>query len=155
MAPIQNININVSLCSFLIMMHLACKSPNTSIPSNPESKLKDTSLLNHMASKDLITGNGYEVEEGDDVLIEETVTYRDGTLIFSTDQIGQPLKIKVGADQIIEGLDQGIRGMKEGGERMLVIPPHLSKRTVYPDNLSPDSILVVRVKVIKVLKNQK
>ena len=38
---------------------------------------------------------------------------------------GQPFVFSLGAHQVIEGWDQGVSGMKEGGKRTLIIPPEL------------------------------
>ena len=38
---------------------------------------------------------------------------------------GAPLAFTVGVGQVIQGWDQGLLGMKEGGRRKITIPPHL------------------------------
>jgi FKBP-type peptidyl-prolyl cis-trans isomerase len=98
-------------------------------------------------------GGGDIVKEGDEVMIHETTSYMCGKLLFSSRRdMGQPLKFKVGGKMVIEGVDEGVRGMKIGEIRKMIIPPALSKRSVYPDFLSPDSILLYEVELIDIPK---
>ena len=100
-------------------------------------------------------GNSPFVEKGDEVIIKESTFYSDGELLFSTDQIGGTLKVSAGGNQVIKGLDEGLIGMGQGEIRKLIVPPHLSRRSVYPSNIHPDSTLIYEVKVIKIHSNDK
>ena len=88
-------------------------------------------------------GTGDGVEEGDEVLIFETTMYRDGTVLYSNEDTDQPIKVKVGANQVLAGIEEGLRGMRKGEVRKMMIPAELAKRKFYPDHISPDSALVV------------
>ena len=39
---------------------------------------------------------------------------------------GQPFTVEVGAGRVIQGWDQGVVGMKVGGQRILIIPANLA-----------------------------
>jgi FKBP-type peptidyl-prolyl cis-trans isomerase len=98
-------------------------------------------------------GSGDMAKEGDEVMIHETTSYMCGKLLFSSRRdMWQPLKFKVGGKMVIEGVDEGVRGMRIGEIRKMIIPPALSKRSVYPDFLSPDSTLLYVVELIDMPK---
>ncbi|MBK7873963.1 MAG: FKBP-type peptidyl-prolyl cis-trans isomerase [Saprospiraceae bacterium] len=49
-------------------------------------------------------------------------------------------------------MDEGLRGMRVGEVRKLIAPPYLVKRKEYPDNVSPDSTLVIKVILHEILQ---
>ena len=95
-------------------------------------------------------GDGVPAKKGDTVEISESTSYSDGTLLFSTDQIGGSLKFTIGANQVIAGVDEGVAGMKEGEIRHLVVPPSLSIRSEYPPSIHPDSTLYYVIELISI-----
>jgi len=52
---------------------------------------------------------------------------------------------------VIKGWDQGVQGMKVGGERELIIPPALAygNEGIFP-SIPPNSTLVFLVKLLRV-----
>lgn len=100
-------------------------------------------------------GNGEKVKEGDEVIVHETMGYRDGTILYSTKGMDNLPKILIGGGQAIEGVDEGLRGMQIGEIRKLTIPPSLSKRKQYPTFLSPDSILIYEIELVEIINQEK
>ncbi len=73
---------------------------------------------------ELIEGTGQAPVEGDTVEIYYTGYLLSGS-IFSSDLSGDPFSFVVGEGTVIQGMDEGITYMNEGGEAMLVIPSWL------------------------------
>ena len=46
-------------------------------------------------------------------------------LLLSRKDYANPQETTLGADKVIDGLDEGLRGMCVGEKRVLIIPPHL------------------------------
>jgi peptidylprolyl isomerase len=74
--------------------------------------------------RDLVVGSGRSPVDEDIVQVHCTGWLQSGQVIESTIG-GKPIEFAVGSRVVIDGWDQGIRGMKVGGKRRLVIPPQL------------------------------
>ncbi len=99
-------------------------------------------------------GKGEKVNVGDEVLLYETTSYRNGTVLYSNENSGNPIKIKVGAGHVTAAVDEGLQGMRTGEIKQLIATPNLVKRTFYPENTSPDSTLVIKLILHKILSKQ-
>ena len=76
---------------------------------------------------DIWEGDGGEAKPGDTVQVHYVgVAYSTGEEFDASWNRGDPLQFKLGAGQVIAGWDQGVQGMKVGGRRQLIIPPHLA-----------------------------
>jgi FKBP-type peptidyl-prolyl cis-trans isomerase len=58
-------------------------------------------------------------------LFDPTAEDGKGNKFDSSLDRGQPFRFPLGAGRVIGGWDQGVAGMKVGGQRRLLIPPHL------------------------------
>jgi len=64
---------------------------------------------------------------------------------------GEPFAFTLGAGQVIAGWDEGVKGMKVGGRRKLVLPPQLAYgEGGAPPAIPPGATLVFDVEVLKV-----
>ncbi len=98
-------------------------------------------------------GSGKKAAPGDEVLLYETTSYRNGTVLYSNYNSTSPVKVLIGGNQATQAVDEGLRGMRVGEVRELIAAPNLVKRKSYPNNVSPDSTLVIKMKLDKILTN--
>ncbi|MFC5182260.1 FKBP-type peptidyl-prolyl cis-trans isomerase [Actinomadura harenae] len=76
---------------------------------------------------DITVGDGAEATKGSTVYAHYVgVAFSTGEEFDASWNRGGPLDFPLGAGRVIKGWDMGIQGMKVGGRRKLVIPPHLA-----------------------------
>ncbi len=76
---------------------------------------------------EITEGGGAEAVPGSTVSVHYVgVAHSTGEQFDASYDRGDALEFRLGAGQVISGWDQGITGMKVGGRRQLVIPPHLA-----------------------------
>lgn len=76
--------------------------------------------------KDIKVGSGAEATDGSTVTVHYTGWLMDGTKFDSSLDRRQPFNFTIGKREVIAGWDQGVKGMKVGGTRELIIPPHMA-----------------------------
>ena len=76
---------------------------------------------------EITEGDGKEASAGNTVSVHYVgVAHSTGEEFDASWNRGAPLDFRLGIGQVISGWDQGVQGMKVGGRRRLVIPPHLA-----------------------------
>ncbi len=101
-------------------------------------------------------GTGPIASVGKIVSIHEITSLEDGTVIMDTWALNHPLQFQLGDNQVIDGLDEGIRGMRVGEHRRLSVPPSLNKRDALPPGtpFGPDDTLYFDVVLLQVIEPQ-
>jgi peptidylprolyl isomerase len=92
----------------------------------PEIEFFDPEPPTDLVVTDITAGDGPEATSGSTVEVHYVgVAHSTGEEFDASYNRGQPLSFRLGVGQVISGWDQGVTGMKVGGRRQLVIPPHL------------------------------
>ncbi len=96
---------------------------------------------------DFEEGVGEAIVPGQIVDVHYTGWLEDDT-IFDSSVGRNPIKVAVGAGEVIEGWDEGLQGMKLGGRRQLVIPAELGYGATGSGSIPPDALLIFEMEVV-------
>ncbi len=123
----------------------------------PAAANTNATTTDQVQGQDVTVGTGAEAQPGTVVSVLYVGKLQDGTVFDSSAaHDNQPLMFTLGQQGLIAGFQIGINGMKEGGERLLAIPPSLgygdqdvkdaNGKVIIPAN----STLLFDVKLVKV-----
>lgn len=93
-------------------------------------------------TRDLRVGTGTEARRGARVRVHYAGWLPDGTQIDARVPPDEPLEFRLGEREVIRGWDEGIAGMRVGGQRQLVVPPELGYGARRTGPIPPGSYLV-------------
>ncbi|MCT8335297.1 FKBP-type peptidyl-prolyl cis-trans isomerase [Leptospira sp. 85282-16] len=99
---------------------------------------------------DLVVGKGEEAFSGSYVTVHYVGKLTNGTKFDSSRDRNRPFEFNLGAGEVVKGWDKGIKGMRVGGKRKLIIPPELGYGNKKVGNIPPDSTLIFEVELIKI-----
>lgn len=101
--------------------------------------------------KDVKIGTGKEAKDGAAVTVHYTGTLQNGKKFDSSKDRNQPFTFQLGRGEVIKGWDRGVKGMKVGGIRKLVIPSSLGYGpNGSPPIIPPNAVLNFDVELLKV-----
>jgi peptidylprolyl isomerase len=96
-------------------------------PQKPEVDPVDGAPPADLVINDLAVGDGPEATPGQVVTVHYVgVSFASGEQFDASWDRGEPFRFPLGGGRVIAGWDKGVAGMKVGGRRQLVIPPHLA-----------------------------
>lgn len=116
--------------------------------SNTGTEVTTASGLKYI---DLVEGTGVSPKTGQTVSVQYTGTLQDGRKFDSSYDHGLPYTFRLGTGVVIAGWDEGLKTMKVGGKRKLIIPPSLGYGLRgNPPNIPGNATLLFDVELVDV-----
>ena len=96
-------------------------------------------------------GSGAEAVPGRTVVMHYRGRLADGRPFDSSQDKGGPVEFVLGQKMVIPGWEQGVRGMRVGGKRTLVVPAHLAYGAAgHGTTVPPHATLIFDVELVQV-----
>jgi FKBP-type peptidyl-prolyl cis-trans isomerase len=124
--------------------------------SDPFTQPSPPSLGIPFSSTDLVTGTGAEAANGRRVTVNYTgwlysTTAADNKGTQFDTSIGKaPFAFLLGGGGVIRGWDQGVAGMRVGGQRRLIIPPELGYGLAGNGPVPSNATLIFEIELLAV-----
>ena len=112
--------------------------------------LNNNGEFSRMVIDDIKVGSGKEAKKGDTVLVHYAGTLQDGSEFDNSRKRGDAFEFTLGAGMVIKGWDEGVAGMKEGGERVLVVPPEKGYGEAGIGPIPGGATLIFKVELLEV-----
>jgi peptidylprolyl isomerase len=139
--PVKNVPIREANDLKFKANGLSGEEPKPIIPDGPPPEF--------LALQEMIEGIGQSAAKGDTLTVQYVgYDYETGKKFVSSWDGGKPMTFKLGAGEVIEGLDMGIEGMEVSDRREIVIPPDLAKGAQGEDQIPADATLVYVVDLL-------
>ena len=102
---------------------------------------------------DVVVGTGATAVAGKGVKVHYSGFLTTGEKFDSSRDRGEPFVFQLGAGEVIKGWDEGVVGMKVGGQRQLRIPPGLAYGSSGAGGtIPPNATLIFDVELLDVGK---
>lgn len=100
--------------------------------------------------REIEEGTGVRASPGREVYVTYVAYLADGTEVERTAPGARPLRFKVGEGIVIRGWDLGVRGMRTGGTRQLVVPSRHAYGNRAVGNVPANAVMVFVVRLDQV-----
>lgn len=149
----------VLFCGLLMILLAGCGQATSGANAVPlegvsfaPSLQVDLSQMERLGSgvyvRDLVIGTGPQVTRGTRVAMHYAGFLPDGTPVDANTPPMAPFDFVLGQGRVIRGWDDGILGMRAGGQRQLVVPPSAAYGGRRVGRVPPNATLVFVVKLV-------
>ena len=106
--------------------------------------------VGELQHRDIVVGTGAQATTKARVGVHYTGWLEDGTEFESSRGLDSPLYFVIGAGEVIQGWEEGVKGMREGGRRELVIPPDMAYGSAGSASIPANATLRFEVELMSV-----
>ncbi len=130
----QRLKILISTTSFLaVLLVAACEQQGTlEMSAEGSASSSESATITELQIIDVVEGDGETASAGQMVTVHYTgwlyepgAPENKGGKFDSSRDRNEPFAFPLGKGRVIQGWDQGFAGMQIGGQRVLIIPPHM------------------------------
>ena len=114
----------------------------------PTISKPEGSAPTQLTTKDIIVGTGAEVLPTSTLTVHYTLMAWSTGKIIESSWVGQPATFPLA--EVVEGWQKGLPGAKEGGRRLLILPPEMGYGAAGSGPIGPNETLVFSVDIIGV-----
>ncbi|ASY18840.1 peptidylprolyl isomerase [Candidatus Planktophila versatilis] len=114
----------------------------------PTISKPEGSAPTELTTKDIIVGTGKEVLPTSTLTVHYTLMAWSTGKIIESSWVGQPATFQLAG--VVEGWQKGLPGAKEGGRRLLILPPEMGYGAAGSGPIGPNETLVFSVDIIGV-----
>lgn len=139
------------LAILIFSLSLSCSGPKRSTSASKSGNEPElVTLTSGLKYQELALGSGKSPRAGQTVTCQMVLKTEDGIVMEDTHQTGQTLTFKIGANDVIPGLEEGVLTMKKGGKRRIIIPPELGFGNKSVRSIPANSNLICEIELIKI-----
>jgi len=142
--------------STLLLLLTACGKAGdpAEVPFDPALNI-DLGAMTHTESglyfQDVVVGTADPAATtGNIVSVHYTGWLSSGEMIDTSRDDGRPFAFTLGQGRVIQGWEEGLQGMRVGGQRRLVLPSWLAYGDEWVGQIPPNSVLVFDVELMAI-----
>jgi peptidylprolyl isomerase len=127
-----------------VILDMPTPEPTREAPTLSDAAITTDSGLRY---EDTVAGEGEGAVFGNEVTVNYSGFLTDGTLFDSSVGV-QPFTFTIGAGRVIKGWEEGLIGMKKGGQRILEIPGDLAYGEQGAGMIPANATLIFEVEMV-------
>ena len=143
LAVVGGINMSGSGSGATVLPVVSAVAGEVPTISKPEG-----SAPTELTTKDIIVGTGAEVLPTSTLTVHYTLMAWSTGKIIESSWSGQPATFPLAG--VVEGWQKGLPGSKEGGRRLLILPPSMGYGAAGSGPIGPNETLIFSVDIIGV-----